>query len=142
MLTEKQIESFVAIHCLPAGFRKLIYEHYAPLASWITEKKRPEKTLLVGINGAQGTGKSTLAAFLKIALESGAGWGVAVLSIDDFYLTKVERGRLAADVHPLLKTRGVPGTHDMKMLADYLGKLKNLDGDSTLRVRTCQPHRA
>ena len=134
MLTEKQIEEFISAHRLPAGFGKLINEHYVPLAAWIMARKRPGETLLVGINGAQGTGKSTLAAFLKIVLESGAGWRVAVLSIDDFYLTKAERESLAADVHPLLKTRGVPGTHDMKMLTDYLYKLKNLDGDSILPV--------
>jgi D-glycerate 3-kinase len=134
MPTEKQIEEFIAAHRLPAGFGNLIDEHYAPLAAWIMARKRPGETLLVGINGAQGTGKSTLAAFLKIALESGPGWRVAVLSIDDFYLTRAQRGGLAADVHPLLKTRGAPGTHDMKMLADYLYKLKNPDGNSTLPV--------
>ena len=134
MLTEKQIEEFISVHRLPAGFGKLINEHYAPLAAWILDRKRPGETLLVGINGAQGTGKSTLAAFLKIALESDADWRVAVLSIDDFYLTKAVRVRLAADVHPLLQTRGVPGTHDIKMLADYLGELKKLEGNATLRV--------
>ena len=134
MLIDKQIEEFIAAHRLPASFGKLIDEHYAPLAAWIMDTKRSGETFLVGINGGQGTGKSTLAAYLKIALESGAGWRVAVLSIDDFYLTKAERSRLATDVHPLLQVRGVPGTHDVKLLADYLEKLRNLDRDSTLRV--------
>lgn len=82
--------------------------------------------MLLGINGAQGTGKSTLADFLKLALETQRGWRVAVLSIDDFYLTKAERAALAAQVHPLLKTRGVPGTHDTDMLSGYLDDLRSL----------------
>ena len=82
--------------------------------------------MLLGINGAQGTGKSTLADFLKLALEQQHGWHVAVLSIDDFYLTRAERQALAADVHPLLATRGVPGTHDVGMLSHCLDTLRDL----------------
>ena len=36
----------------------------------------------------------------------------AVLSLDDLYLTREERSALARSVHPLLMTRGPPGTHD------------------------------
>ena len=38
-----------------------------------------------------------------------------MLSLDDLYLPKAERLRLARDVHPLLATRGVPGTHDVAL---------------------------
>ena len=64
----------------------------------------------MGIGGGQGAGKSTLGRLITAA---GAALGVrvAVLGIDDFYLTKAERQRLAARVHPLLATRGPPGTH-------------------------------
>jgi len=85
--------------------------------------------MLLGINGAQGTGKSTLADFLKLGLESLHAWRVAVLSIDDFYLTKAERRQLGDDVHPLLTTRGVPGTHDVDMLLNCLERLKALGKD-------------
>ena len=98
------------------------------------QQHEPEQTLFVGINGAQGTGKSTLAAFLRLALESNAGWRVAVLSIDDFYLTKAERGELGKRIHPLLATRGVPGTHDMPMLAACVEKLRNLDAETSLSL--------
>lgn len=37
----------------------------------------------------------------------------ALLSIDDLYRTRAEREALGARVHPLLRTRGVPGTHDL-----------------------------
>jgi D-glycerate 3-kinase len=52
--------------------------------------------------------------------------GVAVLSIDDFYLTRAERRELAHSVHPLLATRGVPGTHDIAMLRECLARLRVL----------------
>lgn len=69
---------------------------------------------VVGICGAQGSGKSTLAAHLATRLEQ-AGIATAVLSLDDLYLTRSERLDLARDVHPLLATRGVPGTHDIAL---------------------------
>jgi D-glycerate 3-kinase len=134
MLTDTQTKDFVAAHRLPADFARLIKEYYTPLAAWVSQLKHPGEAMLLGINGAQGTGKSTLAAFLRMALESAAGWQVAVLSIDDFYLTRAERQRLAEQVHPLLRTRGVPGTHDIQMLSDYLAILKKLDPDTTLRL--------
>ena len=82
--------------------------------------------MLLGVNGAQGTGKSTLADFLRLAAESMFDWNVAVLSIDDFYFTLAEREMLAGEIHPLLATRGVPGTHDTDMLAHYLERLLRL----------------
>lgn len=50
---------------------------------------------------------------------------VAVLSIDDFYLTRQERELLAEQVHPLLKTRGVPGTHDVKLALAVIEQLRH-----------------
>src|SRR6185312_2128531 len=70
------------------------------------------RPIVAGLCGSQGSGKSTMAAFLKALLEA-KGLKAVVLSIDDLYLTLPERERLAAEVHPLLKTRGVPGTHDV-----------------------------
>src|SRR4051794_23194493 len=43
------------------------------------------------------------------------GRSCAVLSIDDLYLTRPEREDLARHVHPLLLTRGPPGTHDVDL---------------------------
>lgn len=72
----------------------------------------PRRPFILGICGAQGSGKSTLADGLAERLAA-SGLRVAVLSLDDLYLTKEERQDLARDVHPLLATRGVPGTHDV-----------------------------
>ncbi|MDH7637559.1 kinase [Sphingomonas oryzagri] len=71
-----------------------------------------DSLLLIGLCGAQGSGKSTLAAGLA-ALFRQESVPSAILSIDDVYHTKAERERLAREIHPLLRTRGVPGTHDL-----------------------------
>lgn len=84
---------------------------YLPLAAWVHGQKGAG-TLVLGVNGAQGSGKSTLCDFLGLVLEAGHGCRVAGFSIDDIYKTRAERERLGREVHPLLVTRGVPGTHD------------------------------
>lgn len=76
-----------------------------------------------GIAGLQGAGKSTLAAQVA-ALARERGLRAATLSIDDVYLGRRERKRLARDVHPLLVTRGPPGTHDPALACDTLDALR------------------
>lgn len=76
----------------------------------------------IGLCGPQGSGKSTMAHRLAVQLE-GRGLRVALLSLDDFYLTRLERVALAARIHPLLATRGVPGTHDIELLTAILDQL-------------------
>ena len=120
------MSDFLSRHRLPAEFRRIAEEYYLPLAKRLPQMRDGKHQLLLGINGAQGTGKSTLADFLRLATESMFGWNVAVLSIDDFYLTRAERKTLAEEIHPLLETRGVPGTHDTDMLAYYLERLQQL----------------
>lgn len=75
------------------------------------------------IAGLQGSGKSTLAAQVA-ALARSSGLRVAVLSIDDFYLGRRERLRLARQVHPLLATRGPPGTHEVPLACQTLDALR------------------
>lgn len=69
---------------------------------------------VLGVSGAQGSGKSTLVAELAQRL-SADGLRVATLSLDDLYRTRAERQALASQVHPLFATRGVPGTHDVAL---------------------------
>ena len=80
------------------------------------------RPLVVGICGAQGSGKSTLVAALAEQL-AGEGIAAAALSLDDLYLTRAERAELASTVHPLLATRGVPGTHDIALGLSVLAAL-------------------
>lgn len=75
------------------------------------------------IAGLQGAGKSTLAAQMA-ALARSRGLRVATLSIDDVYFGPRERGRMARDIHPLLATRGPPGTHDIGLACDTLDALR------------------
>lgn len=77
-------------------------------------EQRTSSPFLVGIAGSQGSGKSTLARDIEIALAA-RGCRVATLSIDDLYLPRAERQRLAIQIHPLLAVRGVPGTHDVAL---------------------------
>jgi D-glycerate 3-kinase len=78
--------------------------------------------VLVGLAGAQGSGKSTMALRLVDQLRE-RGLRTAILSLDDFYLTRTEREQLGRSVHPLLVTRGVPGTHDLALLSGAVDAL-------------------
>lgn len=75
---------------------------------------RGDEPFVLGVCGAQGSGKSTLAEGLTQQLTA-RGLRAATLSIDDLYLSHVERARLGEIVHPLFATRGVPGTHDVAL---------------------------
>ena len=76
----------------------------------------------IGLSGGQGAGKSTLAALVVQALGL-VGRSAAVCSLDDFYLSKAARLDLAREVHPLLATRGPPGTHDVGLALAVLDEV-------------------
>jgi len=121
---KKMIDAFIEKHQLPDEFNQLVKQFYQPLAQRINAKLRQgKKPLFVGVNGCQGSGKSTLSAYIAQDLSSSHALNVVVMSLDDFYLSKNDRNKLAEEIHPLLKTRGVPGTHDMQLLAQVLVKL-------------------
>jgi D-glycerate 3-kinase len=95
---------------LPADYLEVAERYWRPLSEDIAERAM-DGPLVVGINGAQGAGKSTLCKFLEVLMIE-HNQRAATLSLDDLYLTKAERLAAAADHHPLFATRGVPGTHD------------------------------
>jgi len=105
--------------------------------------RQPDRPVVFGLCGAQGSGKSTIAAALARQFVT-AGVGTVVISLDDLYLTRREREMLAGEVHPLLRTRGVPGTHDvalgLSLLADIdaavAAPLPRFDKADDDRVRT------
>lgn len=86
------------------------------LAPLLLERLPRQRPWLLGIGGAPGTGKSTLARLLAHLAQGTGQPGPFVLSLDDYYLSREERSRLADEVHPLLAHRGVPGTHDLERL--------------------------
>ena len=108
-----QIQALIASEHLPPNYIDLLDRWWRPLAIHIAKwREAAARPLVIGINGAQGSGKSTLCRFLEEALLPDLGLQAVTLSLDDLYLTRAERDGLARTVHPLLRTRGVPGTHD------------------------------
>ncbi len=103
-------------------------EFYKKIENWITARlnSTAKKPQLIGINGSQGIGKSTLCAHL---VKSFADRGIKAvsLSIDDFYYTRNEQIALAAKHadNPLLQERGYAGTHDIALGERVLRSLKN-----------------
>ena len=114
------LQAFLQHERLPESYGALIRAVHAPLAAQLAGRAQTQP-LIVGLCGAQGSGKSTLAAVLAALLRH-QGLPTAVLSIDDLYLTHAQRQQLGHTVHPLLRTRGVPGTHDIQL---GLALLKN-----------------
>ncbi|MFC3095617.1 kinase [Alteromonas sediminis] len=115
------IDAFLAKHQLDVNYQSFAQKWFNPLVHAIFEHhKSAEKPLYVGINGCQGSGKSTLADYLAMCLHEDYALQVVVCSLDDFYLPAESRQQLARTVHPLLSTRGVPGTHDVTLLEQVL----------------------
>jgi D-glycerate 3-kinase len=92
--------------------KKYIDTHIFPIIAYIVNSNK--KKFL--ISGSQGIGKSTLVNILKNNIQKYYKKKVLTLSLDDYYLSKKERIKLSKLINPLLKTRGVPGTHDIKKL--------------------------
>jgi len=109
-----EIETWCAAEGIARPSEALIAKFYVPMTEWVAERVEGS-TLVLGLNGAQGTGKSTLARLLARLLERLHGMRAAILSLDDLYLTGAERLQRAQTIHPLLATRGVPGTHDVEL---------------------------
>ncbi len=81
---------------------RMIKSFLIPLCFWISKKADKKKPYFVGLAGGQGTGKTTI-----------------------FYKTRKERINLSKRVHPMLLTRGVPGTHDINMMLNFFKKSKS-----------------
>lgn len=98
-------------------------DDYRQLAALLVDDWCRRGVGTVGVGGGQGAGKSTLG---RLIAEAGAVFGarIEILSIDDFYLTREERLRLAENVHPLLATRGPPGTHAVERLREAIAALR------------------
>jgi D-glycerate 3-kinase len=132
-MTEPDLYDFIEQHKLPAGYIDLARHWFIPVADEIAERQKYlTETIILGINGSQGSGKSTLADLLNYLFAEQYGMDVVVLSIDDFYYTRQHREELSKNIHPLLLTRGVPGTHDVDLALDVINGL--IDGNSTMRL--------
>jgi D-glycerate 3-kinase len=100
---------------LPDGYEVMIETLGRPLADAIADWRREAlRPIVVGVCGPQGSGKSTLCTVVA-ALLAQRGLRTAVLGLDDLYLPKERRRAMATAIHPLFKTRGPPGTHDVAL---------------------------
>ena len=116
LLSEEKID-------LDESYSDVLENLYLPFCAWLVSQHK-NQPLIIGINGSQGSGKSTLSKILYHLLESGFNKKTLVISIDDLYRSKQEREALAKTTHPLLKTRGVPGTHDVALALRIFNHLK------------------
>lgn len=108
---------------------------FGPVARVVAQRAgRAGRAICVGLSGAQGSGKTTFARVLSGVLQAGFELRCAGFSIDDIYLGRAERRRLAREVHPLLSTRGVPGTHDVRLGHEIIHKLRNAKSDTVLEI--------
>ena len=126
---EKKYLSFLkSQEILSEPFRNKVSQlnnFFLPISQRIYKKFiRSKKTIIIGLTGGQGSGKSTISNILKIILKEGFNLKTVIFSIDDFYKTHKDRKKMSNKVNPLFLTRGVPGTHDTKFLVNCLKKLK------------------
>ncbi len=118
------LPAFLAAETLPASYAEVAQRLHRPLADRIAGAARAKgAALVVGLTGPQGSGKTTSAMLLQRLLDD-HGLRVAVLSLDDLYLPLADRRRLAAEVHPLCVTRGVPGTHEAPLGLSVIDSLR------------------
>ena len=115
VLSEPFLDKIGQLNNFYLPISKMIYQTYL----------KKKKTQIIGLSGGQGAGKSTISNILKIILKEGLNLETVVFSIDDFYKTSEERKIMSKKISPLFMTRGVPGTHDTKMLLNCIKKLKN-----------------
>lgn len=106
--------------CIPFILR-LLASH--PISS--SPPPTSTKPFIIGLNGVQGAGKTTLVSALAKTLQK-EGLETLVLSIDDLYLTHADQLALAQENadNKLVQHRGEPGTHDMRLARELFAKLE------------------
>jgi D-glycerate 3-kinase len=124
------VQRFIETESLPPVFVSVAGDYFIPFAKHLVSSIKQHRVqgapIVIGINGAQGTGKTTFAKFLSAYLADFYGLNGTQISLDDFYLTRMEREQRALEIHPLFLTRGVPGTHDTDLALSMINKLQTL----------------
>tara|TARA_Y100000741_G_scaffold338708_1_gene298991 strand:+ start:363 stop:1289 length:927 start_codon:yes stop_codon:yes gene_type:complete len=104
--------------------KRMIKSFLIPISFWISKKIDKKKPIIIGLAGGQGTGKTTITSIITIILKKYFKLNVFKVSIDDFYKTRKDRNVLSKKKHPLLITRGVPGTHDVDLMLNFFKRVK------------------
>lgn len=115
-----------------------VYQYYLPVYFWILreldrhlerERANPaikHRPFILGFCCPQGGGKTTMTTFIETLLRS-MGKNVQIASLDDFYVTNDEQNSIAEEYsdNRLMQYRGMPGTHDVKLLTQTLDRLRS-----------------
>lgn len=118
------IAQFLRDEDLPAAYGLTIQNVIEPLAEQLHAlAKGRHGPPVAGVCGAQGSGKSTFCEVVARLLRQ-RGLRVAVLSLDDLYLSRTMRADMARRIHPLFATRGPPGSHDVSLGLRTLAALR------------------
>ncbi len=118
---------------IPKYNNKLIYKkndlnYFKNIFSDITKKIESKNPFIVGINGGNGSGKSTFAKYISDVFED-VGINTNIFSLDDFYLS-LEKRKIQYEYfnkNPLYKSRGLPGTHNTRFFNTQLEKYLNYE---------------
>ena len=106
---EQTVSALIQQEGLPDAYAETVEKTILPLADRICTLHDTEKRpIVVGIHGAQGTGKSTLTLLLREILLRHRNRSAANFSLAALYLTRAARDALARRVTPLFETRGLP----------------------------------
>ena len=134
----KKNYNLVSEYCEELGFNSLdimslLWKLWLPLAIQLSEEKdKQKKTLIQGILGGQGTGKTTLCKILCIILKQ-LEYTTITISIDDFYKTYSERQKLK-EIDPRLIWRGPPGIHDIELAINICNQLKDPNHSQSISI--------
>ena len=102
----------------------LLWHYWIPLAQRLVHQQQQiGRTLIQGLIGGQGTGKTTLGIVLNIVLRH-LGKTFLSISLDDLYKTYADRQKLRARC-PALIWRGPPSTHDIDLGIQVLQQLRD-----------------
>jgi putative hydrolase of the HAD superfamily len=121
-------ETYLTIRDIKSRYKdKIIKNQILPLITKIKSYYSSKTTTIIGIQGGQGTGKTTLQYFLKKSLNK-LGYSVESFSMDDFYESHIYRLNLRKTYpnNPYYQlVRGAPGTHRIKELKETLKNIKS-----------------
>lgn len=130
-----KLEKLIKEESLPDSFIETVNQWYLVVGKLISKTyQKKNQPILISVNGSQGSGKSTMTTFLQVLLIEHFQLNTVNISIDDFYLTKKERLENSIQIHPLLKTRGVPGTHDLDLSTEVIHSLLDSDESSITSI--------
>jgi len=128
---QKLLQSTFGLALKPPLAAPCVYQQWRDVSSLAAAVIDALDARVVAVSGSQGSGKTTLTEVLAQTAASVSG-PVCNVSLDDFYLPAAARTALSHAVHPLLRTRGVPGTHDWEWLMRVLEQVRG--GGGTLQL--------